>query len=211
MWGHSQGGHAALYAGLIANSYAPDLALAGVAVAAPATELAVLLNDDFNSAGGKNLTAMTLWSWARVFGAPIERVVEPSAIPVVDQLAEECIESIFDIWARQRTERPLEQAFLSVRNITELEPWQSLLARNTPGPLPRHIPVFIAQGDADTLVRPQVTRDYMGRLCRAGSRVRLVMIPGVGHGSAGRDAAGPAVEWMAGRLAGTPAPSDCGR
>jgi len=210
VWGHSQGGHAALYAGLMANSYAPELQLAGVAAAAPATELAVLLQDDFSTAGGKNLTAMTLWSWARVFGAPIERVVEPAAMPVVNRLAEECIESIFDFLERQRTARPLEQQFLSVPNIVEVEPWRTHMLRNTPGPLPPSIPVFVAQGSADQLVRPQVTANYVSRLCRGGSRVRMLTVPGVGHGSIARDAADSAVEWMAERLAGTPAPSDCG-
>jgi len=51
---------------------------------------------------------MTLWSWARVFHAPIDKVVVPEAMPTVDRLADECIESIFDILARRRTEKPLE-------------------------------------------------------------------------------------------------------
>src|ERR1700722_1939939 len=63
VWGHSQGGQAVLYAGALAKSYAPELDLVGVAAAAPATELATLMADDLNSAGGRNLTAMTLWSW----------------------------------------------------------------------------------------------------------------------------------------------------
>ena len=107
VWGHSQGGQASLYTGILAKTYAPELDLVGVAAAAPATELAKLMTEDLNSNGGRNLTAMTLWSWARVFGAPIERAVEPAAIPVVNRLAGECIESIYDMIVRQRTARPL--------------------------------------------------------------------------------------------------------
>ncbi len=92
LWGHSQGGQAALFAGLIAKSYAPELKIVGVAVAAPATELATLMQDDLGTTGGNNLTAMTLWSWDRVFGAQIGRVVTPQAIPAVNRLAEACIE-----------------------------------------------------------------------------------------------------------------------
>jgi len=40
VWGHSQGGQAVLYAAVIAKSYAPELELAGVAAAAPATRMA---------------------------------------------------------------------------------------------------------------------------------------------------------------------------
>jgi hypothetical protein len=53
-----------------------------------------------------------------VFNAPINRVVAPDAIPVIDRLAGECIESIYDILVRRRTERPLEQSFLLVQNLT---------------------------------------------------------------------------------------------
>src|SRR5580692_20195 len=111
VWGHSQGGQAALFTGLIAKTYAPELELLGVAAAAPATDLVTLMNDDFDSIGGKNITAMTLWSWQRVFNANMDKVVDPRAIPVIDQLAKECIEGPFDLRIRQRTEQPLEQHF----------------------------------------------------------------------------------------------------
>jgi len=62
VWGHSQGGHAALFTGIIAKSYAPELDVLGVAAAAPATDLVRLMNEDIDSVGGKNITAMTLWS-----------------------------------------------------------------------------------------------------------------------------------------------------
>jgi acetyl esterase/lipase len=210
VWGHSQGGQAALFTGLIAKSYAPELHLVGVAAAAPATDLATLMTDDLNTSGGRNLTAMTVWSWARVFGAPIDSVIAPTAMPAVDRLATECIESIYDILMRDRTSKPLAQEFLTVANPAAVEPWRSLLARNTPGPLPAAIPVFLAQGSTDGLVRPAVTRAYMQRLCRAGSRVSMLVMPNVNHGFAGRDSAGAAVGWMADRFAGRPAPSDCG-
>lgn len=51
---------------------APEFNLIGVVAAAPSTELATLLADDIDTKGGRNLTATTLWSWSRVFRAPIE-------------------------------------------------------------------------------------------------------------------------------------------
>jgi acetyl esterase/lipase len=210
VWGHSQGGQAALFTGEISKDYAPELELLGVAAAAPATDLATLMTDDLNSTGGRNLTAMTVWSWSRVYDAPADTVVAPAVMPVVDRLAEECIESPFDIWARARTASPLAQEFLIVKNPAEIEPWHSLLVRNTPGTLPRTLPVFLAQGTADGLVRPQVTADYMKRLCAAGSSVRMLILPDVSHGFAAAKSADAAVAWIADRFAGRAAPSDCG-
>jgi acetyl esterase/lipase len=209
VWGHSQGGQASLFTGMLAKSYAPELDLVGVAAAAPATELGTLLADDIDTNGGRNLTAMTLWSWSRVFNAPIDRVVDPSAMSVVDRLAGECIESIYDVLRRRGPTRLLTQSFLSEMDFYRTEPWRTLMTKNTPGTLPPDIPVFLAQGGADELVRPQVTRDYMKRLCAAGSKVQWVFMPTVNHGFAARNSASAAVQWMADRFAGTGPPSDC--
>jgi acetyl esterase/lipase len=211
VWGHSQGGQAALFTGLIAASYAPELDLKGIAAAAPATDLATLLADDIDTNGGRNLTAMTLWSWSRVFDAPIDSVVDPAAVPTIDRLAGDCIESAFDMLQRRGPTQELARRFLSVKNFYATEPWRSLMASNTPGTLPPQIPVFLSQGGADQLVRPQVTQDYMNRLCRAGSKVEIDLMPTANHGTIGTASAQAAVQWMADRFAGRAPPDDCQR
>ena len=209
IWGHSQGGQAALFAGLLAKDYAPELELAGVAVAAPATDLGTLMRDDLPTPGGKNLLAMTLWSWSRVFNASLENVVDPAAMPTINALAHVCLESPIDLEPRRRAGEALQKRFLLVNNLTEIEPWRTLLAENTIGPLPPSIPVFIAQGPADKIVDPPVTQAYMKELCSAGSRVRMLVLPGVGHGTIAMKSALKAVAWMAGRFEGAPAENDC--
>jgi acetyl esterase/lipase len=211
VWGHSQGGHAALFTGIIAKDYAPELDLLGVAAAAPATDLTTLMNEDIDTVGGKNITAMTLWSWQRVFDAKMTRIVDPRALPAIDQLATECIEGPFDIRMRQRTEQPLEQYFLTTKHPSDLEPWHTLLAQNSPGTLPPAIPVFLAQGTDDVIIRPDVTRDYAARLCGAGSKVRLLTMPNIGHGRAAQASTEALLGWASERFAGTPPPDDCAR
>ena len=73
----------------------------------------------------------------------------------------------------------------------------------------RTLPVLLAQGTNDGLVRPEVTFDYMSRLCGAGNGVRLLVLPGVSHGLAGAKSADDAVAWIKDGFAGRPAPSDC--
>jgi acetyl esterase/lipase len=209
VWGHSQGGQAALFTGMISKSYAPELQLVGVAAAAPATDLSQLMTDDLNTAGGRNLTAMTMWSWARVFNAPINEVVEPAAMRTVDALANQCIEGAFDLYVREKMSAPLATSFLSVKNPATVEPWKSLLVQNTAGDLPADLPVFLSQGLSDGLVRPAVTEAYKQRLCKAGSKVRLLLMPGVSHGFIGYDSADAAADWIADRFHGKAPPSDC--
>lgn len=211
VWGHSQGGQAALFAGMMASVYAPELKLLGVAAAAPATDLANLMSDDINSIGGKNITAMTLWSWHRVYGAAIDNVVDPRAMPAIDRLAQECIEGPFDLIVRQRTGRPLEQYFLMVQDPTKAEPWRSLLEQNSTGVLSPEIPIFLAQGTSDQIIQPALTQAYMDRLCKAGSKVRMIMLPGIGHGRAAQASTMAAVNWMTDRFARETPPDDCVR
>lgn len=211
VWGHSQGGQAALFAGMMASVYAPELKLLGVAAAAPATDLANLMSDDINSIGGKNITAMTLWSWHRVYGAAIDNVVDPRAMPAIDRLAQECIEGPFDLIVRQRTGRPLDQYFLMVQDPTKAEPWRSLLEQNSTGVLSPEIPIFLAQGTSDQIIQPALTQAYMDRLCKAGSKVRMIMLPGIGHGRAAQASTMAAVNWMTDRFARERPPDDCVR
>jgi len=209
IWGHSQGGQAALFAGALAKTYAPELQLVGIAVAAPATDLQTLLRDDADTDGGRNITAMTLWSWSQLFHLPLDNVIEPGAMPAVNALSNECIESPIDMLERSRSQRPLRQQFLRVDDITQVEPWRSLLLENIPGPLPSDVPVFVAQGDADRLVLPTVTQAYVKRLCHAGTKVDYLSLPGVKHGWAGANAALPAIAWITARFNGAAAPDSC--
>jgi acetyl esterase/lipase len=209
VWGHSQGGQAALFTGLEAARYAPELKLVGVAAAAPATDLAALMTDDLGTGGGNNITAMTLWSWARVYGAPMDKAVTPPAEPVIDDLTKLCIERWFDLFTRRGPTLALEKSFLRGKTLADEEPWRRLLEENSPGPLPADIPVFLAQGSADRLVRPAVTEAYRARLCRNGNRVEFVLVPNVGHAFIARDVAGAVAAWMAARFAGEPAPTNC--
>jgi dipeptidyl aminopeptidase/acylaminoacyl peptidase len=73
------------------------------------------------------------------------------------------------------------------------------------------IPLFLAQGTTDNIVRPEVTRAYFQQQCEAGGKVAMMWVPGVGHGFIARDSADTAVSWIMDRFADRPAPSDCGR
>jgi acetyl esterase/lipase len=211
VWGHSQGGQAALFTGMVAKSYAPELELLGVAAAAPATDLVALMKDDIGTTGGNNILAMALWSWHRVFDASLAEIVDPRALTTLDRLARVCIEGPFDLSARQKIGQTLNQSFLKVNQPADIEPWRSLLQKNSAGSLPSDIPVFLAQGTTDQIINPNVTRDYMNKLCNAGSKVKLMILPDIGHGRAAQASTMAAVGWLADRFAGGAAPDDCAK
>jgi pimeloyl-ACP methyl ester carboxylesterase len=209
VWGHSQGGQATLYAAALAPTYAPDIKLVGVAAAAPATELQKLLDDDIGTPGGKNLLAMTLWSWNKVFGAPIEDVVTPTAMKTVDSLANLCSESIVDVLPRMAAGRALTPDFLKVDEITDMQPWKGIMEQNTIGTLPTDIPVMLVQGADDDTVNPAVTAGYMAEICKAGSKVTMLTIPKIGHLTVAKDGAPAFVDWLQSVRSGKPVADDC--
>jgi pimeloyl-ACP methyl ester carboxylesterase len=208
VWGHSQGGHAAIYTGLHARTYAPDLNLVGVAAAAPATKLAELFEADAHTSSGRSLSAMTVLAWSRVFGWPLGDLVEPAAERAFERLANDCIEDLPDFFKEDADEKALPRVFLKIDPLTDPR-FAPVIIANTPGPLPAGLPVFIAQGTADTVVRPAITKQYVGELCRGGALVKMHVLSGVSHVTIALDSAYDAVEWMAHRFEDRPAPSQC--
>jgi acetyl esterase/lipase len=209
VWGHSQGGHASLFTGQISQRYAPELNLVGVAAAAPATYLAELFDADRSSPTGRELTSMVIYAWSKFYGLSANQVVEPAAMPVYLRIARDCIESLPEFLAIDRQERPLQQEKYLAADPTEVEPWKSIMARNTPGQVRQHVPVFISQGTADTTVRPEITKQFAVALCKQGTPVHYVVMPGTPHTYAARDSVGAMLDWAAGRFGGARPPSNC--
>jgi acetyl esterase/lipase len=207
VWGHSQGGHAALYTGEIAKRYAPELELVGVAAAAPATYLVDLFDDDATTE--QDLIAMALLSWARLLNVSPATIVEPAVMEAFNETARDCLTSIAQFETLEDDVKPLEKGKFLKSNPTKKDPWKGIMVRNSPGQAPAGAPVFIAQGTADTTVELQVTKRFAKALCAKGERVTFVELPGVSHIFVARDSAPTAIKWMNDRFRGKPAPSNC--
>ena len=83
------------------------------------------------------------------------------------------------------------------------------LATNSPGALSPEIPVFLAQGADDVIVHPDVTKAYAAKLCKGGSKVRMLSMPNIGHGRAAQASTQAMLEWVGDRFAGAAVPDDC--
>ena len=199
-----------MFTGLSASSYAPDLELVGVAAAAPATDLIQLFKADHATESGRSLTSMVVYSWTNVFGLPLSDIVDMRAKARFEALAHDCIETVSEFFKESDDEHALEKTFLKIDPVS-YPPVRELMQTNSPGALPSGMPVFIAQGTADDLVRPAITRAYISKLCGGGARVKFYSIPGGGHMWAGRDSADAAVDWIGERFRGARAPNDCRR
>ncbi len=210
VFGHSQGGHAALWTGQVQKRYAPELDLVGVAALAPATELGRLFTDDIHRLSGRILSGLVMESWSdpRIYGAPLDLLISRSEQAAFAGIGRECIDIVPDEIDDLRLNKRVPSNFLKV-SPTEVEPWRSLIARNVPPAVRMAAPVYIAQGLADTTVDPPVTANYVARLCRNGSVVSYQTFPGKTHDTIRKAAARATVEWLRDRFAGRPAPDSC--
>jgi len=210
VWGVSQGGHAALFTGQYAASYAPELKLVGVAAAAPATELIPLFQRSIGKDFGNVLSAFAFDSWTQVYdNLRLDQIVTAAARPLVRNAATYCIQNMTQALPAVLHARALKLVYLS-KLPWETEPWKTVLEANIPGQVRIPAPLFIGQGAADQLVRPDVQAAFVTGLCKAGGTVQYRTYPGVDHLGAGPAAAPDATAWIADRFAGKPPPSTCG-
>lgn len=211
LWGHSQGGQAALFAGQRAESYAPELAIEGVAVAAPAANLNALMTDDIGNLSGVTIASYAFASFGAAYAdryskADIDAILTPAGAAATPQMAALCllqqnkeIHAIAD---------PLVGGYVTANPATT-EPWKTLLAENSAGAQPIDVPVFVGQGLADTLVRPAATADYVRLLCAAGTDVVSRTYRGIDHGTAAYASVPDLMLWLAEVTTGRRPASNC--
>lgn len=211
LWGHSQGGQAALFAAQQASTYAPELHLRAVAVAAPAADLALLLRDHRDDVSGVTIGSYAFEALVSVYGdadpdVRLDRVLTPKGAAVAPQIAPRCLLS--DVSALHRIAAPAVGRFFAVDPGTT-EPWRSLLQQNTPGSAPIGVPVLVTQGTADTLVLPSATEAFVSRLCSTGEHVTFRTYDGIDHGLIGMRTIPFLLGWFADVRDGRPTDDVC--
>lgn len=210
IWGHSQGGHAALWAGILAPAYAPDAGVIGVAAAAPATDLPELTAHVQYSVAGRILNAYLLRAYEATYP---------------DVRFDDWSPGVRGAFARRASRGCLEgrTALVALANAAVIG--GSIFARDPRGgALGRRLvensptqridaPVFVAQGAADELVLPSIQERFVAARCRAGQVLEYARYAGRDHLSlVAPDSpfVPELVAWTHARFDGAPAPVACG-
>lgn len=170
IWGHSQGGQAALWTGGLAPSYAPELKIAGVAAMAPASDAIGLVANMPNIAGGSVFASYVAAAYADTYpDVNFNDYVIPTARTFVREMSTRCL-----------SEPGVLVSLISAiaidkdKTIFAKDPTQGTLGNrlreNTPL-LPIPVPLLLAQGETDNLVIPSVQDSYVAGRCAAGQKV----------------------------------------
>jgi len=197
VWGHSQGGGAAIFSLELAASYAPDLHLLGAVASAPSTDLA----DDFFGAPTDTASPFTLMYVAGYHAAYGNKVplslLTATGKRLDSQLGRECYDSI----AQAVDQYQVDQVFTTT---TLPSKFQGLLDANDPLLLGTRSasPLLVVQGLDDTTNLPSDTQSMTNHLCGLGQDVVQWMYPGLDHNSIVTGSAGDVEHWIADRFAG---------
>ncbi|MFF9839154.1 lipase family protein [Streptomyces sp. NPDC013740] len=209
VWGHSQGGHAALWTGQIADSYAPDVPLAGVAALAPASDLTALVSNLDTVPGGAIFASYVFAGYRDHYpDVTAAGYLRPAARVLVREWEDRCLAEP-EVFVSIASSLMIDKPVFSRSPVTGA--FGTRLRENTPrGRIPA--PVLIAQGETDQLVLPAVQRAYAEAACAAGNRVDYRTYPGLDHtGVVGNDSPllPQLLAWTADRFQGRPAPTTC--
>lgn len=182
-WGHSQGGHAALWMSQIADDYAPEVTLLGTAALAPAADPLALAEE--LTAGEANVLLSILISWVLVPYADtyddieLSRHIAPGAEAIVREMTQRCPSEPGVMVSVATALGVAEDRPLYVGDLTAGALGRRL-ADNVPSGPWGH-PLLIAWGDQDEVIPPHLQQRYVDRLCAQGEQVRYLEYRGYDH------------------------------
>lgn len=210
VWGHSQGGHSALWTGIVAQNYAPEIKILGVAALAPAANMPKVLQ--MNEQVDKRLGPYIAASYSRFYpDVQFDQAIRPAALSAARE-----IENLCGFLPPQDPARiaALTKTFEGRALATSTNPALAARLQQNVADRPIAVPLLIAQGLTDAVVLPAVTDAYVADRCAAGQRLEYWQIAGRDHGGIvqpGSPLDQPLAEWTAARFSNQPQPSGCSR
>ncbi|KAA9108517.1 alpha/beta fold hydrolase [Microbacterium rhizomatis] len=197
LWGHSQGGQAVLFAAERAATYAPELTIQAVGVAAPAADLKNLLKAHLDDISGVTIGSYAFAAFAGIYadtpGTELNSILTPEAIALLPRMNQLCLlENIPELHA---IGDPLVGHFVTA-DPTTTAPWDQILAENSAGSTAFAAPLFIAQGLSDELVVPGDTRDFAAHEASLGMDVTFEPISFATHGTVAYLAVPGFMSWL---------------
>jgi hypothetical protein len=203
VWGQSQGGQAALFAGEIAPTYAPDLDVLGVVSGAPVTDAATMFPAASTIPSTLGFAVMGMVGIAAAYPeAKVSDVLTPSALQQLKIVDQKCYGDVLSAF-----KQPVDQVI--AHNPSEVPPFPALFAADSAGNVPTAAPMLVYQGLSDDVVYKIFTDQYVGKVCALGNTVAYKTFSGKDHYEENDAAEKDVLEWMQARLAGLPATSTC--
>jgi alpha-beta hydrolase superfamily lysophospholipase len=206
VWGHSQGGHSALFSAARVHAYAPELHLVATVASAPAAELVPLLKQTYNSTLAWVIGPEVLTSWPATFpGLPVRSILTDEGYNNYRRVAQKCITSAA---TEGIIRNAIKQRFFN-GNPVAVPKWRAVAdGQNAPLLAPSQ-PLLVAQSLSDQVVLPDTTALYIKRACATGSDLTSLWLDDVGHVALSQTIGPAVVSWLGDRFAGRATAPTC--
>ena len=204
VWGHSQGGHTAMFTHNIAADYAPELTLDGVVAGAPPSQFN-LIYTFLKTSPFKYYLLMAAGGINAAYGdevAPLDEVLTPDGIDLLSVLEGGCSGYVRD-----------ETVNVQIDDVLRADPftipaWRALLTENDPQSFDtaNDIPLLIIHGGADEQIPTASSALLQDHLCGIGQGLERWVYPGQSHAGVVGPSAPDMVQWITQRFDGSGAP-----
>lgn len=202
--GYSQGGGAADWAAQLQPGYAPGLHLTGVAAGGTPANLQAVENN----INGTPFFAFLAGS-AIGFNAAYPKLDLPAELTARGKAALAKLDTMCQVQGLLRFAfRRIQDYTVGGINPASQPKWRAVLDDNNLGKLAPRVPLLQYHGLVDEVIPWKVEVTLHRQYCALGVTTQLTGFPG-DHVLTQVEAQGDVVGWLAGRLAGRPAPSNC--
>lgn len=207
VWGHSQGGHAALFARELAASRLPGHDLVGTIAFAPPSTIADTMTAIMLAIQPKGFSAMALAGIAAERDdARLGDILVPEAVAAIDAVVDTgCADDVDQALAA------FGRRNLVVQPPNRTEPFASELAADEPATVPATGPLLLVHSSDDATVPSVMSSTVKDRTCSRGEPTLRWLLSSGGHVGIVASTWDQSRRWTLDRFAGVPAPSGCGQ
>ena len=203
VWGHSQGGHAAMFAAELTEDWTPEREVLGTVAGAPPSHLAELLTSLASSDYRGYLALAAAGLNAADPRARLDQVLTPKALELLPIVDRACTDDVHSAFSPASIDQVLKADPSSIRA------WRTVLDANEPGSTVTESPLLIIHGENDEQIPLETSKELFDELCAEGQVVERRTYPGQSHAGVIVPSFVAMLEWMDARAAGTPAKSGC--
>lgn len=210
VWGHSQGGHAALFTQHFAQSWAPELHLDGAVAGAPPSQLG-LVYDFLVSSPYRYYLLMVAGAINAAYGdtaAPLGEVMNADGIAKLPLLDEGCGGFLYEQTGDLAVQSLMVQQADGTYNPFSNPVWGPLIAKQDAANFTAGAPspLLLIHGGADEQIPTVSSQILAGQMCSVGQDVERWMYPGQSHSGVIATSIGDMVTWIGNRFDGLPTP-----
>ncbi|MCU0310041.1 MAG: lipase family protein [Acidimicrobiales bacterium] len=204
VWGHSQGGHAAMFTLDIGEEWAPELQQLGVVAGAPPSQL-LLINAALQTSPYRHYIAMVAAAINAAYGdeaAPLDEVLTPAGLDLLDEVGEACTGDLAAQFAG------VDMSTLQKADPATVPTWNALLRENDPGTFttPATAPLLIIHGGSDEQIPVASSALLFDQMCAIGQVTQRWVYPDQTHGGVVTASFADMLRWIDDRFAGESAP-----